>query len=75
MKENEFLLLLDELLEQEPGSVRKSDTLESIGWNSLAVLGLMGLADERFGVSLQPSKIAACKSVTDLLELVGVRNN
>ena len=72
MKRSEFLLSLDELLELEPGTVKGSETLENLeGWNSLAVIGLMALMDERFGVSLQPRRIAACTTVADLMALLG----
>jgi acyl carrier protein len=65
------LLSLDELLELEPGTVKGSETLESLeGWNSLAIISLMALMDERFGVTLQPRRIAACTTVADLVALL-----
>jgi acyl carrier protein len=71
---NEFLLLLDELLELEPGTVKESETLENLeGWNSLAIISLMALVDEQFGMSLQPRQIAASKTVSDLMSLLGNR--
>jgi acyl carrier protein len=71
---NEFLLLLDELLELEPGTVKGSETLDSLeSWNSLAVISFMALVDERFGVSLQPRQIAASTTVSDLVGLLGDR--
>jgi acyl carrier protein len=67
----EFFLLLDELLELEPGTVKGSETLDSLeGWNSLAIISLMALMDERFGVNLQPRRIAACTTVADLVALL-----
>ena len=72
MKRNEFLLLLDELLELEPGTVKGSETLDSFeSWNSLAVISFMALVDEHFGISLQPRQIAACTTVADLTGLLG----
>ena len=74
MENNEFLLLLDELLELEPGTVKGSETLDSFdGWNSLAVISLMALVDEHFGISLQPRQIAACSTIADLVGLLGDR--
>ena len=74
MENNEFLLLLDELLELEPGTVKGSETLDSFdGWNSLAVISLMALVDEQFGISLQPRQIAACSTIADLVGLLGDR--
>jgi len=72
MHRNEFLLLLDELLELEPGTVKGSETLDSFeGWNSLAVISVMALVDEYFGVSLQPRQIAGCSTIADLMGLLG----
>lgn len=72
MQRTEFLLSLDELLELEPGTVQGSETLERLeGWNSLAIISLMALMDERFGVTLQPRRIAACTTVADLVALLG----
>jgi acyl carrier protein len=74
LKRNEFLLLLDELLELEPGTVKGSETLDSLeSWNSLAVISFMALVDEHFGVSLQLRQIAACTTVADLTGLLGDR--
>ena len=74
MERNEFLLLLDELLELEPGTVKGSETLDGLeGWNSLAVISFMALVDEHFGIGVQPRQIAACTTVTDLMGLLGDR--
>ena len=74
MERTEFLLSLDELLELEPGSVKGSETLDSLeGWNSLAVISFMALVDEHFGISLQPRQIAGCSTIVDLVGLLGDR--
>jgi len=74
LKQTEFLLLLDELLELEPGTLKGSETLESLeDWNSLAVISFMALVDEHFGVSLQPRQIAGCSTIADLVGLLGDR--
>lgn len=74
MERNEFLLSLDELLELKPGTVKGSESLDSFeGWDSLAVISFMALVDEHFGVSLQPRKLAECKTVADLMALLGDR--
>ena len=74
MERNEFLLLLDEALELKPGTVKGSETLDSLeGWNSLAIISLMSLVDERLGVNLDPSDIARCSTIPDLAGLLGNR--
>lgn len=72
MQRHEFLLSLDEVLELEPSTIKGDETLESLeGWNSLAVISFIALADEKCGISLQPSKIANCQTVEDLIALLG----
>jgi acyl carrier protein len=74
MTVSNFLYLLDDLLELAPGTVKASDSLESLeGWDSLAVISLMALVDEQFSVRLQPREIAVCKTVADLVALLGYR--
>ena len=66
--------MFDELLELEPGTAKGPETLDSFeGWNSLAVISLMALVDERFGLTLQPRRIAECQTVADLMGLLGDR--
>ncbi len=76
MQKHEFLLLLDELLELEPGTLKGPEALDNVeGWNSLAVISFMALVDEQFGISLQPRQIAACSTIADLTGLLGDRIN
>lgn len=72
MEKHKFLLLLDEVVELEPGTLKGDETIEGLeGWNSLAVISFIALADDTFGLSLQPSKIASCQTVADLVALLG----
>jgi acyl carrier protein len=74
VEEKDFLLLLDELLDLEPGTVKGGETIDALdGWNSLAVISFMALVDEHFGVSLQPRQISGSKTVADLMGLLGDR--
>jgi acyl carrier protein len=46
-------------------------SLEDVGnLDSMAVLEVQALADEQFGVVLEPRTIADCKTVADLCRLV-----
>jgi acyl carrier protein len=74
MEMKAFLLLLDGLLELEPGTLRGDETLISIeGWDSLVVISFMALVDEHFGINLQPRKIVECSTLADLAGLLGNR--
>lgn len=69
---SEFLLCLDEMLELEPGTLKGTELLTELPrWDSLAVIGYIALLDEHFGVNVPASKINECRSLADLLELIG----
>lgn len=72
MKKQNFLLLLDELLELDPGTVTSSHQLENLeSWDSLTVVGFIALVDENFDMLLPAPKMSECKTVGDLVTLLG----
>ncbi|MDA8139142.1 MAG: acyl carrier protein [Desulfobacteraceae bacterium] len=71
MHKSEFLMLLDEIIEAAPGTIQETDLLSDVdGWDSMAVMGLIAVVDETFGIMLVPEKIAASKTVRDILSLL-----
>lgn len=74
MKKTQFLNAFNELLELEPGTIKGDEVLVSINsWDSLAVLGLIALVDQKFGLVLSPTDINNAKTVNDLMGLLGDR--
>jgi len=72
MTRADFVRALETELEKPEGTIRPSDTLKDIeGWDSLAALLFMALADSRLGVLVSGEQIAAAKTVEDLLLLLG----
>ena len=72
MKYSEFYQLLDEIIEAAPGTVQAHTVLgELAGWDSLAVLSLIALVDERLKLPLAGKAIAACVTAEDLRGLLG----
>ena len=72
MTQTEFLLLVDEMLEIEPGTLKGDEILAAVPkWDSLAVLGFIVLLDQHFGMSVPATKINACVTVADLIALTG----
>jgi len=70
MLDTKLLDKLCEILQVPDGSLTGQEELLSLeNWNSLAVIGYMALVDERYGVTLSPEKVMACKTVNDLLDL------
>jgi len=72
MLKTEFLELMDELFELDPGTIQGSDELKQIaGWGSLTFLGLIAMIDDEVGVCLPPKTILNCLTVDDLVALLG----
>jgi acyl carrier protein len=71
MERNELLKSLDELMDLEPGTLTGQESLADLeGWSSLAVIGFIAVADEH-GVEVTPGSIAKCKTVDELVRLLG----
>jgi acyl carrier protein len=71
LNKREFLLLLDELLELDPGTLQGPESLTEVeSWDSLAVVSFMGLAKTKAGKTVAPKQVAVCKTVDDLYSLV-----
>ena len=70
MEQTEFISLVEETLEVDPGTVNVTDRLEDIDWDSLANIGLIAEIDTKLGVTLDSERLARSVTVADLYELV-----
>jgi acyl carrier protein len=71
MDSSEFVGELEELFELTAGSLQLDSVIEEIaGWSSLKFLGLIGLIDDRYDVSLNPRQVHKCSTIGDLYTLV-----
>jgi acyl carrier protein len=72
MTRTEFLELIDEMIEAEPGTVRTDQSLDDLeGWDSLAMVGLLAAVHERLGITLSAERLSEASSVRDLEAMVG----
>lgn len=72
MEREEFLFLLDDLLDLDQGTLTGEEVLSELeAWDSLAAVGFIALADEQFGVAISPAHMRQCKTVADLLTMAG----
>ncbi len=71
MDREAFFRLLEETLEKEPNSIKGTETLEQLDWDSLGVVSYLALADEHFGTQLAAKQVNACKTVAELVALLG----
>ena len=71
MTKNEFLNMLEEIVEADPDTVASEQSLDDLeGWDSLAIVSFIAMVDNNFGLILSPSKIEKCETVTDLILLL-----
>ena len=70
MRSQEIILMLDELLELDPGTLKGNELLKELHWDSLAIIGFIALADEKCSVSVSPKDIACATTINDLVALV-----
>lgn len=72
MKREEFLNLFTSLLEMEKGALKGDERLKDIEqWDSLGLISFIAMLDEHFHRSLPAQKIQECRTVNDLMGLVG----
>ena len=62
--------LVAEILEQPIDAITLDSDLEELGWDSLADLSLIAIADERYGVAIDPQALADSETPADLAELL-----
>jgi acyl carrier protein len=70
MDANEFLALLEEVMEIEPGTAGMDDNLDDLDWDSLSVLGFISAVDAKLDVTLDAAALADVKTPAELLALV-----
>jgi acyl carrier protein len=72
MRIEEFVGALEESWEVPAGTLRPEFPLHSLGcWDSMAALVFMSLADKRLKVNVSGAEVQECKTVQDLIDLVG----
>ncbi|MBI1184764.1 acyl carrier protein [bacterium] len=71
MSKQKFLLLLDDLFEEDPGTLSGEERLEDLEiWDSLTALGFIALIDDEFNLIISGDEIEKCLTVNDLIGLV-----
>ncbi len=72
MKDTDFLRALETALEIDAHSIAGDEPLDGVGWwDSMAALVFMSLADQELHVTVSGTQLQQCKTVPDLLQLLG----
>jgi acyl carrier protein len=70
MQKADFLVLLEEMIDAPRGTLTEATVLaDQEGWDSMAIVGFIGLMDDEFQVAPEPKAITACLTVGDLVAL------
>lgn len=73
MNRQEGLRLLEETLDLPPNTLTGAETLRELaGWDSLATVAFIAMADKTLGVPLPGERVARCRTAEELLALLGV---
>lgn len=71
MNKLEKLSLLEDILGVEEGTLNENLALDQITeWDSMAVISLIAIMDEKFGKTIPSAQIRKFKSVKDILDLM-----
>jgi len=71
MTTQELCTELEKMLQLSPGAVQPFSTLASLkGWDSIAAIEFMALADAKLGVSVPADRVARAKTVAELVALL-----
>jgi acyl carrier protein len=70
MTRNEFLRELETVIDAPANSVRGDEPLKDLGgWDSMAYLTFIVMADQKIGQPVYTKQLAACETVADLIAL------
>lgn len=71
MTEKEKLVMLEDILELDEGTLTSDTVLEDLDeWDSIAILSIIAMMDEEFSKSVKGTDIKACEKVSDLLSIM-----
>lgn len=61
---------LETMLEIDSGTIKGTESLEDLYWDSMTVVMFIAMADQKFNIAVSPSALAKAKTVADLLQLL-----
>jgi acyl carrier protein len=57
----------------EPGEITDESTMEDLGLDSLGVLAIADIVENKYGISLDDERIAGVRTVSDFKDLVALK--
>ena len=68
MEPNEKLDLLAEIFDRAPGTLTPETRLDTLGWDSMAMLSVIAVVKARFGRTIPGAGLRAFETVADILK-------
>jgi hypothetical protein len=69
MTKAQFYSELEFLLELRPSSLKGTESLDDLPWNSMTILAFIAMADSELHEVASPSTLATCRTISDLVNL------
>jgi len=67
MTQEDAIAGLEEIFEVEPGTLKPDTPLDSLAWDSMAMLSVIAFANERSGKRITGAQIKGFKTIGDIL--------
>lgn len=72
----DFLSEIDKIIQSGRGTVALETPLSGLGgWDSMAIISFIAMADAKLGVSIRVADLSACNTVGDLAGLCKITGN
>ena len=66
----QFVADIERLVELKAGTLNGTERLDSVGWDSLAVVSFIAHMDSKYGISVVPDRIEGARTVDELFAAV-----
>ena len=70
MTQQEKIEALEELFEVDAGTITPMTALDTLRWDSMAMLSVIALVNERFGKHIPGKQLNALRTIQDILALM-----
>jgi acyl carrier protein len=70
MTNEEKMGLLEEMFEADAGTISLETALDTLQWDSMSMLSLIALVNEKFGKKLAGSQLRGFKKIADIIAVM-----
>ena len=70
MTQQEKMEALEELFEVDAGTISPETTLDKLQWDSMAMLSVIALVNEKFGKRLSGVQVKSLKTIAEVLTIM-----